>query len=148
MRDTRPHPVPAARSAGAMTSFAGPPQPAGWQVAFRLLFETSATPVAILDDQRRLVELNAPAQEVVLPCGRDAAGEPAEDAIAVEERERSESDWHELLREGHLSGTRTLVRADRCEIQVFFAAVIEAVAGGRRAIYTLTPRVEAAPETL
>jgi DNA-binding NarL/FixJ family response regulator len=38
-----------------------------------------------------------------------------------------------------MSGTRTLIRADASEVQVVFAAVVEAVAGGRRAIYTLKP---------
>jgi len=116
--------------------------PARGQAAFRLLFETSVTPVAILDDRRRLLEMNTAAREMLQSCGRDPAGEAAEEAIADAERERSEADWRQLLREGRMSGTRTLLRADRSEVHVVFAAVVEAFGGGRRAIYTLKPSVE------
>src|SRR4051812_11478574 len=99
-----------------MTAAARPAsKPAGWQAAFRLLFETGMTPVAILDEQRRLVELNVPARRLLLPCGRDAAGESASDAVAEPERVRSEADWRQLLRDGSISGTRTLLRGDCTE---------------------------------
>jgi len=117
--------------------------PAEWHAAFRLLFETSATPAAILDEQRRLLDLNDAAQRMLGQCADDPAGEQVQEAVAAAERERSEADWRQLLREGQMSGTRTLVRADASEVPVVFAAVVESVAGGRRAVYTLTPSVEA-----
>ncbi len=130
-------PVPAAR-------------PAAWQAAFRLLFETGVTPVAILDERRRLVDINSAALRLLCQTAVPAAGELAEEAVAPPERERSQADWRQLLRDGSLSGTRTLIRADGGEVEVVFAAVVESVDGGRRAIYTLTPAgakpVEGEPE--
>ena len=113
----------------------------GWQAAFKLLFDTSATPVAILDERRCVVELNGAAQKMLGRAGCDTAGEPVGEAVAAYERERSDADWRRLLRDGHLAGTRTLIRADASEVRVEFAAVMEVLAGGRRAIYTLRPAV-------
>ena len=124
-----------------MTSAAGPAatQLAEWKGAFRLLFEKSTTPVAILDERRRLVDMNPAGLSLLCQTAAPVAGEPAEQAITPLERERSEADWRQLLREGRVSGTRTLVRSDGSEVEVAFAAVVESVAAGRRAIYTLTP---------
>ncbi len=123
-----------------MTSVASPAaEPVTWEAGFRLLFETSVTPVAILDERRRLVEMNPAGLRLLCQTAMPAAGEPAEEAIALPERERSEADWHQLLRDGRLNGTRTLIRGDGSEVEVVFAAVVESVAGGRRAIYSLVP---------
>jgi PAS domain S-box-containing protein len=122
-----------------MTAAVPNTQPLGWQAAFRLLFETGVTPVAILDERRRLVDINPAGLRLLCQTAAPAAGEPAEGAIAPPERQRSEADWRQLLRDGSLNGTRTLIRADGAEVEVMFAAVVESVAGGRLAIYTLTP---------
>jgi PAS domain S-box-containing protein len=114
-------------------------EPAGWQAAFRLLFDTSVTPVAILDGSRRLLDMNPAGLRLLCLTATPLAGERAEGAIARPERERSEADWRQLLRQGSLSGTRTLIRADGAELKVMFAAVVESVAGARRAIYTFAP---------
>lgn len=113
--------------------------PPGWQAAFELLFDTTATPVAILDERRCLVGLNAAAQQLLGHCPVASAGEHAGHAVAAAERERSASDWLVLLRDGRASGTRTLLRADSSEVHVSFVAVVEAVASGRRVIYAMTP---------
>ena len=114
-------------------------EPAGWQAAFELLYDTTATPVAILDERRCLVSLNLAAQQLLGHSPQASAGEHAAHAIAAAERERSASEWLALLRDGRASGTRTLVRADSSEVTVSFVAVVQAVANGRRAIYALTP---------
>ncbi len=115
--------------------------PAGWQAAFELLYEETATAVAILDERRCLVGLNGAAQQLLGRCPKASAGELVAHAIVAAERERSAADWLQLLREGRAAGTRTLLRADRSEVQVSFVAVVEAVADGRRAIYAMTPSV-------
>jgi DNA-binding NarL/FixJ family response regulator len=125
-----------------------PAPPAGWQAAFELLFDTTATPVAILDERRCLIGLNAAAQELLGRCPKASAGEHAAQAVAVPERDRSASEWLMLLREGRASGTRTLVRADSSQVQVSFVAVVEAVANGRRVIYAMTPAAAAPQEGL
>jgi len=118
---------------------APPPERADWRVAFQLVFDTSATPVAILDERRCLIDLNGAAERLLGLCPDVANGEPIDGAVAESDRERSEADWRRLLREGHMTGTRTLLRGDRSEVHVVFAAVVQALADGRRAIYTLTP---------
>jgi PAS domain S-box-containing protein len=115
------------------------PDRVNWQAAFELLFETTSTAVAILDDRRCLVDLNPAAQRLLGHCTADATAAEVEAAVAATERARSAAEWEQLLREGRGSGTRTLIGHDGGEVQITFVAVIEAVEGGRRAVYTLTP---------
>jgi PAS domain S-box-containing protein len=118
---------------------ASEPDRLNWQAAFELLFETTSTAVAILDERRCLVDLNPAARRLLGPCIADATAAEVEAAVAATERARSAAEWEQLLRDGRGSGTRTLIGHDGSEIHVTFVAVIEAVAGGRRAVYTLTP---------
>ena len=122
--------------------------PAGWQTAFEFLYEETATPVAILDERRCLVGMNAAAEQLLGRCPKASAGALIAPAIAAAERERSEFEWLQLLRVGRASGTRTLLRADSSEVRVSFVAVVEALAEGRRAIYALTPAGGAAEDGL
>src|SRR5437660_7013479 len=101
--------------------------PAGWQSAFQLLFETNVTPVAILDERRRLLDLNPAGLRLLCQTAAPLPGRHAEEAVAAPERERSEADWRQLLRDGRLNGTRTLIRAGGGEVRVVFAAVVEMV---------------------
>lgn len=110
-----------------------------WEAAFQLLFETTATAVAILDERRRLVDLNEAAQRLLGHCQSPRAGEPIVWVVAAVERRRSATEWERLLREGRASGTRTLIGGDGAELKIAYSAVIETVPGGRRAVYTLTP---------
>jgi PAS domain S-box-containing protein len=115
------------------------PERADWQAAFELLFETTSTAVAILDERRSVVDLNPAAQRLLGRCNADATAAEVIAAVTAAERARSAAEWEQLLREGRGSGTRTLIGSDGSEVQVAFVAVIEGVAGGRRAVYTLTP---------
>jgi PAS domain S-box-containing protein len=118
-----------------------------WDAAFQLLFETTATPVAILDEYRRLVDLNLAAQRLLGHCPSRRAGEPIVEFVAAGERRRSTTEWERLLREGRASGTRTLINSEGAELTVAYTAVIEAVPGGRRAVYTLTPALASPLQT-
>jgi DNA-binding NarL/FixJ family response regulator len=118
-----------------------------WAAAFQLLFETTATPVAILDERRRLVDLNVPAQRLLGHCPSHRAGEPIIGAVVASERLRSVADWERLLREGRAAGTRTLIGSDGAELKIAYTAVVEAVPGGRRAVYTLAPAVASPLQT-
>jgi len=129
----------AATAAGTELSGAAVRGGEAWEAAFQLLFETTATPVAILDERRRLVDLNVAAQRLLGHCPASRAGEPIVGAVAAGERRRSAAQWERLLREGRASGTTTLISSDGAELKIAYTAVIEAVPGGRRAVYTLTP---------
>jgi PAS domain S-box-containing protein len=120
---------------------ASQPERADWQAAFELLFETTSTAVAILDEHRCLVDLNPAAQRLLGRCTADATAEDVVAAVAGDERARSADEWERLLREGRGSGRRTLISHDGSEVHISFVAVIESVAGGRRAVYTLTPEI-------
>jgi DNA-binding CsgD family transcriptional regulator len=124
------------------------PPPAGWQAAFQLLFDTTETAVAILDERRCLVGLNTPAQQLLGLSATASTGALVLHAIVAAERERSESEWLALLRDGRASGTRTLVRADSSQVRVSFVAVVEPVEEGRRVVYALTPAGGGADEGL
>ena len=61
---------------------ASEPDRMNWQAAFDLLFETTSTAVAILDERRCLVDLNPAAQRLLGQCTADATAAEVEAAVA------------------------------------------------------------------
>jgi PAS domain S-box-containing protein len=117
----------------------------GWERLFWLVFERTSNPVVLLDEQRRIVEVNDPAVQLLGGDRDSLTGSSIRDSVTPSERARSDREWQEFLRSGEYSGCRDLIRADGSEVQVDFAARLADVAGRHRAIYVLMPREE--PET-
>ncbi len=112
-----------------------PDEGAGWERLFWLVFERSSNPIILLDDARRIVEVNDAALEL-FGGGRDQlVGMSIVDSIRPAERDLATREWEQFLKTGEYSGTRALVRADGSEVQIDFAARIAVVGGRRLAIY-------------
>jgi PAS domain S-box-containing protein len=108
---------------------------AGWERLFWLVFKRSSNPIILLDDARRIVEVNDAALELV-GGGRDQlVGMSIVDSIRPAERDLATREWEQFLKTGECSGTRALVRADGSEVQIDFAGRIAVVGGRRLAIY-------------
>jgi PAS domain S-box-containing protein len=122
-----------------------PPGGTGWERLFRLVFERTANPVALLDEQRRIVDLNEPAAELLGGTREGLIGRSLRDSVKPSELERSDAEWEEFLRTGEYSGTRDLVRPDGSEVAVDFAARLGNIDGERIAIFVAMARGE--PET-
>lgn len=107
----------------------------GWERLFWLVFTRTSNPVFLLDEQRRIVELNDAALSLL---GRDRGsliGTSIDLVIEPEGRPAAGNEWQEFLLSGEYSGKRTLVRVDGSEVQIEFAARLERIAGRRLATY-------------
>ncbi|MGO9488490.1 MAG: LuxR C-terminal-related transcriptional regulator [Solirubrobacteraceae bacterium] len=111
----------------------------GWERLFWLVFDQTSNPVALLDDERHIVDLNAAAAELLGAPREELIGRSLADSVKPEERARSAEEWQAFLRTGEYSGTRDVLRPDGSLMQVDFAARLAVVGGRRMAIYVATP---------
>jgi len=101
------------------------------------VFRRSGNAMVLADEQRRFVEVNDAALQLL---GRERAeliGTPVADTIRPSERERAEREWQAFMRSGEHTGTRNVVRADGSEVQIEVAARFLRV-GGRRLAVSVT----------
>ncbi len=107
----------------------------GWERLFWLVFERSSNPVALLDENRTIVQLNDAAVELFGGDRELLVGHSMADSVRPSERAQSAREWEEFLRTGDYSGHREVIRAYGSSVKVDFAARIASVDGERRAIY-------------
>jgi PAS domain S-box-containing protein len=110
---------------------------AGWERLFWLVFQRTSNPIALLDDQRRIVEVNDATVALFGGDRHDLIGTSMADLIRPEERDLAASEWEAFLRSGEYSGSRTLVRVDGVEVRIDFAARMAVIDGRSLAIYVI-----------
>jgi PAS domain S-box-containing protein len=118
---------------------------AGWERLFWLVFERTANPIALLDEDRRIVEINPSAVNLLGSRHDELVGHSLRDRLRPSERERADEEWAEFLRTGEYGGTRDLVKLDGSEVQVDFAARMAEIGGRRMAIFVALDGAEAEP---
>lgn len=126
---------PERASGVAFAAMHAPKEAAGWERLFWLVFERSSNPILLLDDRRRIVEVNDAAIALLGGERERLLGTSIVDSIRPAERELARSEWEALLRNGEYTGTRVLLRADGSEAQIDFAARLAVVGGQRLAVY-------------
>lgn len=84
-----------------------PGEETGWEQLFWLLFERTSNPIALLDDQRRIVEVNEAGRSLFGGDRQALVGTSLADMIEPAERPAAASEWEEFLSSGEYSGTRT-----------------------------------------
>lgn len=111
----------------------------GWERAFWLAFERSSNGIALVDEQRRFVEVND-ALLAIVGGTRDAIlGSSVIDAIPPSERPRAQREWHAFLHSGgDYSGGGPIVRLDGSEVEIEVAARLITIGERRRAICVVT----------
>ncbi len=107
----------------------------GWERLFWLVFERTSNPVALLDEDRRIIDLNAAAVALLGGSREQLIGTSLRDSLHPAEREQADQEWSEFLRTGEYDGARDLVRADGTEIRVESAARLAQVADRQVAIF-------------
>lgn len=107
----------------------------GWEGLFWVVFERTSNPIALLDTERRIIELNEAAVELFGGGRERLIGSSMGDNVVPSERERSEAEWEAFLHTGEYAGTRDLIRFDGSTVKIDFAARLVDVADGPRAIY-------------
>ena len=112
-----------------------PPDSArGWEGLFWTVFERSRNPMALVDEERRYVEVN-PAHTEMFGRARDQiVGTRLEDYTPPGELDRFLSDYESFKRGGDFSGERNYVRPDGSVVQIRYAACSETVTGRELAL--------------
>lgn len=101
------------------------------------VFRRSASAMVLADEQRRFVEANDAALQMLGRQRAELIGMPVADTIRPSERERAAREWQAFMRSGEHTGTRNIVRADGSEVQIEVAARFLQV-GGRRLAVSVT----------
>ncbi len=123
----------------------GPGEGAGWERLFWLVFKRTSNPVVLLDEQRRVVDVNDAGLSLFGRDRADVIGSSMVDNIRPDEREAAAGEWEEFLRTGEYTGKRALLRADGSEVEVEFAARLERIGARRMATYVTVIDEEAPP---
>ena len=109
-----------------------------WERLFWLVFERTSNPIVLLDDQRRVTEVNDAGLSLFgLDDKRELIGKSIDESIRPEEREQAVRDWEAAMHSGEYTGKRMLVRADGTEVPVDFAARQADIGGRRLSMYVV-----------
>jgi PAS domain S-box-containing protein len=101
------------------------------------VFRRSANAMVLADEDRRFVEANDAALQLLGRKREELIGTPVVDTITPSEHGRSAREWQAFMRSGEHTGTRKVVRADGSEVQIEVAARFLQV-GGRRLAVSVT----------
>jgi PAS domain S-box-containing protein len=117
----------------------------GWEQLFWLVFDRTSNPIFVLDDQRRIIEINHAALSLLDRSRSDLLGTSMLGTMRPADRSAALRNWRAFRRSGEYFGKRALVRADGSEVQIDFAARLEFIRGQRVAVYVALPRHRSAP---
>jgi PAS domain S-box-containing protein len=117
----------------------------GWERLFWLVFRRSSNAIMLVDDERRIVEVNEPAVALVARSRAELIGKSIVDVIDPSERAESARQWQAFLHSGEYMGARDLLRADGSAVAIDFAARLADVDGRRLAIYVMLVKDGQAP---
>lgn len=108
---------------------------AGWEGFFWTAFERSSLPMALLDEQRRYVEINPAHAQVFGYRREELVGRRVDDFLPENELPTVEDEWREFLETGDYSGERTYRSSDGTVVRIQYAASSAVVTGRQLALY-------------
>lgn len=100
-----------------------------WEKLFWGVFQTSANPIAVLDDRERVLAVNDAALELVGRTRLETLGSPMSSAFSPQTRTAAQRDWQKMLRTGEYVGARRLRRQDGSEVDVDYASRLIRIPG-------------------
>ncbi|MDQ3954470.1 MAG: LuxR C-terminal-related transcriptional regulator [Actinomycetota bacterium] len=119
----------------------------GWERLFWLLFHKTTTPIAVLDENRRVVEANEAVLDLFGRSRGDLIGTSIVDVIEPSERAEHTATWEQFLRSGEmfprsddLDIKRTFVRPDHTKINLQLAARWARIGERRLAVFVVIPQ--------
>jgi DNA-binding CsgD family transcriptional regulator len=110
---------------------------AGWERVFWFVFGQSTNPMCLLGEDRRVVEVNDAALALLQRSRGDVIGRPGNDFLAPSDRPRAEGRWQVIQQteSGEYDGVATILRPDRSEVEIDFAARMVRLTARRLAVY-------------
>jgi PAS domain S-box-containing protein len=111
----------------------------GWERGFWFVFNRSTNPMCLIDEERRIVDVNDPTLAIIRRSRAQVIGSPAVDFIAPMDRAESEQRWQAILQteSGEFHGTGTVILGDGSELELEYAARMVRISGRRLAIYVM-----------
>ncbi len=98
------------------------PEPGpSWETLFWDVFERSLNPIALIDESRRLLQVNPAAVELLGYRPADLVGRSIDELIKHPPQSQRDGEWGRLLQTGEQSGTHTYRRRDGSQIEIDFA---------------------------
>ena len=111
------------------------PAGTGWERLFWLLFEKTTNPIIVVDEARKVVEINDAALTLFDRSRGEMIGIPIYELLKPSELGKSAAGWEELMSVGEYQGTRIFVRPDGTEITLALAGRIAMLGRRRLAVY-------------
>jgi PAS domain S-box-containing protein len=112
----------------------------GWQALFRTVLHNARNPMAVVDEDRRIVDVN-PAAEALTGFARpQLIGRLADDFFAEHERAGFAREWRELVPAGDGNAEREMLCADGGRVVIRYKAASRR-AGGRGLVLYLATQV-------
>jgi PAS domain S-box-containing protein len=118
----------------------------GWETLFWLVFRRSSDPMWLLDEQARVLDVNAAMIELRGQTREEIVRAVRFDTMPPAERAGAMRDWQAVLRTGEGSGKRVLVRPETGDLEYEWAARSGRI-GGRRFVVAVMTRVDAVPRS-
>jgi PAS domain S-box-containing protein len=111
----------------------------GWERGFRFVFNRSTNPMCLIDEERRIFDVNDSMVAMMRRSRAQVIGSPAVDYIAPMDRAESEKRWQAILEteSGEFHGTGTVILGDGSELELEYAARMVRFSGRRLAIYVM-----------
>jgi PAS domain S-box-containing protein len=111
----------------------------GWERGFWFVFNRSTNPMCLIDEERRIVEVNDSILAMLERSRAELIGSPAVDFIAPMDRAESDTRWQAILQteSGEFHGTGSLILGDGSELELDYAAHMVPISGRPLAIYVM-----------
>jgi PAS domain S-box-containing protein len=111
----------------------------GWERVFWFVFNQTSNPICLIDDRRRIIEVNDPALALLRRSRGEVIGRSGDDFLAPSDRPRAQQRWQAILHteSGEYDDSGTILRPDRSELEIDFAASMVRMSGRRLAVYVM-----------
>jgi len=117
----------------------------GWRSLFQAVLQSARNPMALVDEDRRIVDVNPPAMALTGFARPQLIGRVADEFVADHEKAGFQREWRQLLLTGDNMAEREMLCADGGRITIQYRATRRDV-GGRRLVLYLATQVRAAGE--
>jgi PAS domain S-box-containing protein len=117
----------------------------GWESLFRTALHNARNPMVLVDEDRRIIDVNPPAEALTGFARRQLIGRLADEFFAEHERAGFAREWRELVPRGEGNAEREMLCADGGRVMIRYKAA-RRTAGGRRLCLYLATQVRPAPK--
>ncbi|MFL5886193.1 MAG: LuxR C-terminal-related transcriptional regulator [Thermoleophilaceae bacterium] len=138
-QESQMYDLAAAESSGAGAS------DEGWRSLFRAVLQNARNPMALVDEDRHIVDVNPPATALTGFARPQLIGRVADEFVSDREKDGFRREWRQLLLTGDGVAEREMLCADGGTVTIQYTAS-RRVVGGRRFVLYLATHIRSANE--